>query len=92
MASILSNNPLPDHPMTNDPGSTIRNIANQIMSSANPQQTFQQVLGQNKDAKDAMNLIQQYGNGDPKQAFLNYASAMGKQSLAQQIMQKLGLM
>ena len=91
MASILSNNPLPE-PQTSDPANSVKNIVDKIMNSMNPQQTFQQVLGNTKEGQDAMNLIRQYGNGDPRQAFLNYASAMGKQSLGQQIMQKLGLM
>lgn len=45
----------------------------------------------NKDAQNAMNIINQYGNGDPKAAFLNYASQMGKDSLAKSIMSRLGL-
>ena len=69
----------------------ISNIANQILGSANPQQAFQQVLQQNKEAQNAWNLVTQYGNGDPKTAFMNYAAQTGKQGLAQQILQKLGL-
>ena len=61
------------------------------MSSVDPQQAFNQVLSSSPDAKNAMDLINQYGNGDPKVAFMNYAAATGKQSLGQQIMQKLGL-
>ena len=61
------------------------------MNSGNPQGMFQQLLSENKDAQEAMNLINQYGNGDPKAAFMNYASQQGKGALAQQIMQKLGL-
>ena len=92
MASMLSNNPLPEQPQTNDILGSVRSIVNQIVNSANPQQMFQQTIGSTKEGQQAMNLIQQYGNGDPRQAFLNYASQMGKQGLAQQIMQKLGLM
>ena len=69
----------------------ISNIANQILGSANPQQAFQQILQQNPDAQNAMNLISQYGNGDPKAAFMNYAAQTGKQGIASQILQKLGL-
>lgn len=61
------------------------------MGAANPQETFNQLLSQNQDAQNAMNLINQYGNGDPKTAFLNYAAQQGKSSLAAAIMQKLGL-
>ena len=53
--------------------------------------TFQQILSTNKDAQNAMNLINQYGNGDPHQAFINYMNATGKQSFGQSILQKLGL-
>lgn len=61
------------------------------MSSANPQAMFNQIVGNNKEAQNAMTLINQYGNGDPRQAFMNYMVSTGKQSLGQQIMQKLGL-
>lgn len=61
------------------------------MSSANPQQMFNQMLSSNQDAQNAMNLINQYGNGDPKAAFMNYMNAMGKQTIGQQIMQRFGL-
>ena len=90
MPSILSGNSTPQ--MSNDPVSSVKNIINQIMSSANPQQTFNQVMGQSKEMQDAMNLIKQYGNGDPRQAFLNYMNQTGNQSIGQQIMQKLGLL
>lgn len=52
---------------------------------------FNNMVSNNKDAQNAMNLINQYGNGDPKAAFVNYAAANGKQSLGQQIKEKLGL-
>lgn len=61
------------------------------MGSINPQQAFNNMLAGNKDAQNAMNLINQYGNGDPKAAFMNYMNSMGKQTLGQQIMQKFGL-
>ena len=90
MASIFSQNPLPPS-SEQSPKTLISNIANQILRSANPQEAFQQVLQQNKEAQNAWNLINQYGNGDPKAAFMNYASQTGKQGLAQQILQKLGI-
>ena len=52
---------------------------------------FNQVLKNSPDAKNAMDLINQYGNGDPKAAFMNYMTAQGKQSLGQSIMQKFNL-
>jgi len=88
MPSILSNN---TQPQTNNPVGAVNNLVQQIMNSANPQAAFQQMLNSSPDCKNAMNLIQQYGNGDPKQAFLNYASQTGKQGIAQQILTKLGL-
>lgn len=61
------------------------------MGAVNPQQAFNQILSSNKDAQNAMNLINQYGNGDPKAAFMNYMNSQGKQAIGQQIMTKLGL-
>lgn len=92
MPSILSNNNVvvPEN-TKQDPVSIAKTMANQIMSSVNPQQAFNQVLSASPDAKNAMDLINQYGNGDPKAAFMNYAAATGKQDIAQQIQQKLGL-
>lgn len=49
------------------------------------------MLAGNKDAQNAMNLINQYGNGDPKAAFMNYMNSQGKQQIGQQIMQQFGL-
>lgn len=74
-----------------NPVTSINNIINNILNSVNPKQTFQQILDSSPDAKNAMNLINQYGNGDPKTAFMNYMVSTGKQSLGQQIKQKLGL-
>ena len=88
MPSILSGNP---QPQNNNPVGAVNNLVQQIMNSANPQAAFQQMLNSSPDCKQAMNLIQQYGNGDPRQAFLNYASQTGKQGIAQQILFKLGL-
>ena len=92
MPSILSNNNVvvPEN-TKQDPVSIVKTMANQIMSSVNPQQAFNQVLSASPDAKNAMDLINKYGNGDPKAAFMNYAAATGKQDIAQQILQKLGL-
>jgi len=90
MPSILSGNTQPQQ-TNNNPVGAVNNLVQQIMNSANPQAAFQQMLNSSPDCKNAMNLIQQYGNGDPKQAFLNYASQTGKQGIAQQILSKLGL-
>ena len=57
----------------------------------NPQEAFNNLISQNKDAQNALNLCNQYGNGDPKTAFMNYAAHNGKNELAKSIMSKLGL-
>lgn len=61
------------------------------MGAANPQQMFQQMVSSNPDAQSALNIVNQYGNGDPKAAFINYMNQQGKQAIGQQIMQKFGL-
>ena len=90
MPSILSNNPVQTTEQQN-PVSAIKNLASQILSSVNPQETFNQILANNEQAKNAMDKINQYGNGDPRAAFMNYMKSTGQQNLGQQIMQKLGL-
>lgn len=98
MASILSNNSFQTQqpmqmqtPQQGNPMDNVNSIINQIMGSQNPTAAFQQMVGSSPEAQSAMNLVNQYGNGDPKAAFMNYAAAQGKQALAQQIMQKMGL-
>lgn len=91
MASILSENPSVSQNQMTNPVNAVKAMAEQILNSVNPQQTFQQIISQNQEAQNAMNLINQYGNGDPKQAFLNYANQTGKQKLAKEISQKFGL-
>lgn len=71
--------------------SDVNSIVQQIVNSQDPQQTFQQIFGSNPLAQNSLKLIQQYGNGDVKTAFENYAASQGKQALAQQILQKMGL-
>lgn len=88
MPSILSSNPTPT---VENPTGIVNNLINQILSSVNPQQTFNNILSNNQQAKNAMDLINQYGNGDPQAAFKNYMNATGRQSFGQQIMQKFGL-
>ena len=69
----------------------VNSLISQILNSVNPKQAFDNIISNNKDAKNAMDLINQYGNGDPKAAFINYANATGKQSIAKQIAEKFGL-
>ena len=61
------------------------------MSSPDPKQTFNQMVTKIDGGSNALNLIQQYGNGDPKAAFMNYAAQNGKSAMAEAIMRKLGL-
>lgn len=61
------------------------------MNSVDPKQTFNQMVNNIEGGQNAMDLIKQYGNGDPKAAFMNYAAQMGKNNLAQQIMQRMNL-
>ena len=90
MPSILSSNQMQTNESQN-PSGIVNNIINQILSSVNPQQTFNQILASNQQAQNAMNLVNQYGNGDPKTAFMNYMNSTGRQSIGQEIMKKLGL-
>lgn len=93
MASILSWNGSTNTQINNQmpQRQEIDGFVSQIMNTPNPQQTFSQIVSSSPDAQNVMNLIRQYGNGDPKTAFMNYAAAQGKQALAQQIMQSWGL-
>lgn len=61
------------------------------MGSANPQAMFDKIVSSNPDAQNAMNICNQYGNGDPKTAFFNYAREKGKSALAQSILNRFGL-
>ena len=61
------------------------------MSSANPQATFNNIVANNPDAKNALDITNQYGNGDPKTAFMNYARQKGQEAFAQRIMNMFGL-
>ena len=61
------------------------------MSSVNPKATFDQMVNTRPEAKTAMNIVNQYGNGDPKAAFMNYAKSKGQSEFAKSIMTQLGL-
>lgn len=61
------------------------------MGSANPEQTINNIAAQNPGVKSAVDITMQYGNGDPRTAFFNYARDKGKNALAQTILNKLGL-
>lgn len=74
-----------------DPFESAKKLAQQIMSSQDATQAFNQMLASSPEAQRAMELINQYGNGDPETALTNYAAAQGKQAMAQQIIQKMGL-
>ena len=61
------------------------------MQSVNPQATFNKMIADNPDAKTALDITNQYGNGDPRTAFFNYAAEKGKNAAAQAILKSLGL-
>lgn len=75
----------------NDPFESAKKLAEQILSSPDSGQVFSQMLASSPEAQKAMELINQYGNGDPKAALANYAAAQGQQAAAQQIIQRMGL-
>ena len=90
MGSIIFSNQ--SQPETEMPSKgIIEGIANKIMQSANPQATFNNIVANNKDAKTALDITNQYGNGDPRTAFFNYAAEKGKNAAANKILQMLGL-
>lgn len=88
MASIVFSSPSQQAPTNRQ---TIDNLTNQIMSSINPQDAFNQMVGSRPEAKNAMDIVNQYGNGDPKTAFMNYAKSQSKEIMAKNIMSQLGL-
>ena len=95
MASILSGNSLPQmqngQQAQQDPMAALNSLVDQVLSSADPNQTFTQMVNSIQGGQNALNLIQQYGNGDPKTAFMNFAAQNGKNVLAQQILQRMNL-
>ena len=74
-----------------DPFESAKKLAQQILGSQDATQAFNQMLASSPEAQKAMELINQYGNGDPKVALTNYAAAQGQQAVAQQIIQRMGL-
>lgn len=93
MASILSGNSLPSNQaQPQDPVAAANALVQQIMSSENPTETFNQIVNQSPEARNAVDLAKQYGNGQfNKETFMRIAAAQGKQALAMQIMQRMGL-
>ena len=69
----------------------VNNLAGQVMNSINPQETFNSLLSKNPSLQSGMNIVNQYGNGDPRVAFFNYAQSLGKTEIAKQILSNLGL-
>lgn len=81
--------PAPSTPV--DPVQTVNVLIQQIMGSSDPKAAFEQMISGSPEAQNAMQLINQYGNGDFKTAFMNYAAAQGKTALAQQLMAQFHL-
>ena len=61
------------------------------MGSMNPKAEFDNLCATNPDAKNALEIVQKYGNGDPRTAFMNYAKEKAETSFANNIMNMLGL-
>lgn len=63
-----------DNPMLNQLGLSSRSQSNNLIAmlanSRNPQQMIQSMIENNPNVNM---LVRQYGNGDPKTAFYNYA-------------------
>lgn len=78
-------------PNQQDPVAAVNAFIKQITSSPDGKQLFDQFVSQNPAAQSVMPIVQQYGNGDLRTAFINYAAANGKQALAQEIAQRFGL-
>ena len=55
--------------------SPTNNLINMLQNSNNPQQLIQNLVTQNPQIT---NIINKYGNGDPKTAFFEYARMTGQ--------------
>lgn len=73
------------------PTTELNQLAEKILSSPDSKGIFDAYVSKNKDAQNAMNIINEYGNGDPKTAFMNYMVSKGKEELGKQILSRLGL-
>ena len=91
MASVVFSNQSQTQETTIPNKGIIEGLANKILGSVNPQETFNTLVSQNADAKKALDICNQYGNGDPKAAFMNYMGQPGKGAIGKAIMNKLGL-
>ena len=91
MASIIFNSQSQQQTPEIPSKGILEGITNKILGSVNPQETFNKLVSSNPDAQNALNICNQYGNGDPKTAFMNYAAQNGKNAAAKLIMQRLGL-
>ena len=62
-------------PVANQMPAQTNNILSLLQNSNNPQQLINNILAQNPQLT---NLINQYGNGDPKTAFYEFARVSGQ--------------
>ena len=63
----------------------MNNIKNEILSSPNPQQTFQQMVSKIPNGQSCYNMIVQNYGGDPRQAFMSQAMQKGQQNIFQTV-------
>lgn len=73
------------------PTTELSKLAEDILSSPDSKAIFDAYVSQHKEAQDAIGIINEYGNGDPKTAFMNYMASKGKETIGKQIMSRLGL-
>lgn len=57
----------------------------------NPKAEFDKFCEETPGAKNALDIVRKYGNGDPRTAFMNYAKDIAETSFANNIMNMLGL-
>lgn len=78
-------------PNQQDIASQARQLAKQIAGAPDSVEMFKKTFGNNPQAKQALDIIAQYGNGNAKTAFENYVASSGKQAAGDVILQQLGL-
>lgn len=91
MGSVVFSNPSKGQSqvMQNSKATIATSLINQIKNSINPQQTFNELLSSNPEMQEGQQLVNKYGNGDPKAAFFALAKEKGIDPSA--IMSQLGL-
>lgn len=74
-----------------DIASQARQLAKQIAGAPDAAEMFKKTFANNPQAKQALDIIAQYGNGNAEAAFKNYVASSGQQAAGAAILQQLGL-